>query len=233
MTDTQLLAIEAMVLIAVVMMLAGIFISQRNRRLKEVKPKIKSNSAPVVTRSLVNTIGKSLVRETATTTTAQMEAIVVTCDPESGDWWVEVNGTRYHDLKDIHDDQAAHKVLSALSGLQRFAGSIPITSTTRAEPITRPSKLDSRPAPNSATIELGIPKFPAPKDSILDQIENILQRKLIKNPELAERHIHIGEDSDGSLQLEVDQDFYKAPDDVPDAAVRAVIKAAIRDWEQS
>lgn len=233
MTDTQLIAIEAMVLIAVVMMLAGIFISQRNRKLKEVKPKVKSNNAPVVTRNLVNTIGKSLVRETVTTTTAQMEAIVVTRDPESGDWWVEVNGTRYHDLKDIHDDQAAHKVLSALSGLQRFAGSIPVASTTRNAPITRPSKSDSRSAPQPAPSELGVPKFPAPKDSILDQIENILQRKLIKYPELVERHIHIGADADGSLQLEVDQDYYNAPDDIPDAAVRSVIKAAIRDWEQS
>ena len=95
------------------------------------------------------------------------------------------------------------------------------------------SRSDSRAPAKPSTSLLGDPKFPAPKDSILDQIENVLQRKLLKNPALIERHIHIGAEPDGSLLIEVDQDFYKSADEVRDEAVRTVIKAAIQDWERS
>jgi hypothetical protein len=229
MSDTQILAIEAIIFIAVIMMLAGIFIAQRNRKLKEpAKPK----SAPTMTQNIVGTIGKTLTRENVTTTT-QSDAIVVLRDPISNEWQVEVNGNRYNNLRDIHDDLAARKVLEALSGLQRFAGSISITLDSRSAPIAAPGRSASRSAAGPVSNIVGEPKFPAPKDSILDQIENVLQRKLLRNPALIERHIHIGAEPDGSLLIEVDQDIYKSADEVPDEAVRTVIKAAIQDWERA
>jgi hypothetical protein len=229
MSDTQILAIEAIILIAVIMMLAGIFISQRNRKIKEpAQPK----SAPSVTQNIVGAIGKTLTRDTASIA-APADAIVVLRDPVSSEWQVEVNGNRYTNLKDIHDDRAARKVLEALSGLQRFAGSIPAGIAPNPAPLAATNRSDSRPPAKPSANVLGDPRSPAPKDSILDQIENVLQRKLLRNPALVERHIHIGAESDGSLLIEVDQAVYKSADEVPDEAVRSVIKAAIQDWERA
>ena len=63
------------------------------------------------------------------------DAILVLRDPASSEWVVEVNGMRYNSLKDIHDDRAASKVLEALSGLQRFAGTIPIIKPELKAPL--------------------------------------------------------------------------------------------------
>lgn len=231
MSDTQVLVIEAIIVVAVLMMLAGIFIAQRNRKLQEPAP-AKPKSAPSFAQNIVGSISKTLTHEPAALA-APSDAISVLRDPVSGEWQVEVNGNRYTHLKDIHDNQSARKVLDALSGLQRFAGSIPIGAVSDPDPIAASSRSVSRPPAKPSANVPGNPKFPAPKDSILDQIENVLQRKLLRNPALSERHIHIGAEPDGSLLIEVDQAVYRSADEVPDEAVRAVIQAAIQDWERA
>ena len=74
---------------------------------------------------------------------------------------------------------------------------------------------------------------PAPPNSILDQIEKILQHNLMRYPEFAERKIHVGAADDGSLLIEVDRQFYQHADEVPDLIIRGVIKASIQEWERS
>ena len=77
------------------------------------------------------------------------------------------------------------------------------------------------------------PVYPAPPNSILDQIEKVLQRNLVQYPELAKRRIHVGAAADGSLLIEVDRQFYSHADDVPDPMVRNIIKTSIREWERT
>ena len=223
MTFDQSLLFEAIVLVAVVLLLAGIFISRRNQPSKE-------KTQPKVTENIMGTVSKTLARESVTANLPS-DAVMLIRDTDSGEWLVEVNNTRYSNLKDIHDDQAARKVLDAISGLQRFIGSIPIAAAPT--PMSAPSRSDVRPVSNATANVVGNPKFPALKDSILDQIENVLQRKLLKNPNLVERHIHIGAEPNGSLLIEVDKELYHAPDEVPDQEVRAVIQEAIKDWERA
>ena len=38
---------------------------------------------------------------------------------------------------------------------------------------------------------------------------------------------------DGSLVVEVDGGFYRAPDEIPDAAARDLVLRAVRTWESS
>ena len=150
---------------------------------------------------------------------------------------------QYRNLKDIHDDRAADKVLEALSGLQRFAGTIPIVKPDLKPPLA--GGVAAAPAAPAKDIEPSVAQamkqgaaastalYPAPPNSILDQIEKILQHNLMRYPEFAERKIHVGAASDGSLLIEVDRQFYQHADEVPDLTVRGVIKASIQEWERS
>jgi hypothetical protein len=206
-------------------------------------PPIDSTDASDFLKSLAGAAGKTLTGSAGANLPA--EAIVVLREVGAADWVVEVNGLRYQNLKDIHDDKAATKVLAAIGGLQRFAGAIPI--------MTPPPAVE-KPAGESGTVVLpgNAPKlepvivaalahaspstkskYPAPAGSILDQIEKVLQQNLIKDPALAQRRIHIGAAADGSLLIEVDWNTYKSADDMPDDYVRNVIKTSIQEWERT
>jgi hypothetical protein len=216
---------------------------QRSKSPKAHQAVASDKPAPEWVKGLAGSAGKALTRTSSANLPA--DAIVVLRDPASGEWRVEVNGMQYSSLKDIHDDRAAGKVLEALSGLQRFAGTIPIikpelkappalqTSTTvpsapamRIEPPVAQAMSQSK-VPQSKALR------PAPPNSILDQIEKILQHNLMRYPEYVDRKIHVGAAEDGSLLIEVDRQFYQHADDVPDPVIRGVIKASIQEWERS
>ncbi|HZY45959.1 MAG TPA: hypothetical protein VFF70_14570 [Anaerolineae bacterium] len=174
--------------------------------------------------------GKTITGD-APLTTAQLDAIFVTRDPASNEWVVDVNGTRYRNLKDIHDDLTAHKVLDALSGLQRFAGSIPIVKAPAL--IVDPLSTGSRAAVSPTSSAGSSSSVPSPKDSLLDQIDAVLQHNLLRHAELSTRVIHMGAAADGSLRIEVDRQFYTAPDEIPERSIREIIKLSIQEWERS
>ena len=66
--------------------------------------------------------------------------------------------------------------------------------------------------------------------SIADQIEDLLQARLRKLPEFAERNIHV-RPALGGVRIEVDGTFYDGVGDIEDDAVRAVLQEVVRDWE--
>ena len=228
---------------AILLVLVGVVLAlrQRSKTPEAHAPVADDKPAPEWVKGLAGTAGKTLTR----TPVANLptDAILVVRDPVSSEWVVEVNGMRYNKLKDIHDDRAAGKVLEALSGLQRFAGTIPIIKPELRAPIgvvpvtpALPAK-DIEPSvaqamkPGSAVTSTAL--RPAPPNSILDQIEKILQHNLMRYPEFTERKIHVGAADDGSLLIEVDRQFYQHADDVPDLIIRGVIKASIQEWERS
>jgi hypothetical protein len=73
---------------------------------------------------------------------------------------------------------------------------------------------------------------PAPR-SFVDEIEEILQRFVRTYPSFVGKEVHIGTGPEGRIQIQVEQDFYSAPDDIPDPEIRGIIKAAIQEWEKS
>ena len=229
--------------IAMLLVFMGVILTLRQRSKGPAAHEAVASDkpAPEWVKGLAGTAGKALTRTSAANVPA--DAILVLRDPGSTDWLVEVNGMQYRSLKEIHDDRAAGKVLEALSGLQHFAGTIPIvgpelktslTGSAASTPAT--SARDIEPSVNQAmkqSVTVSSPLYPAPPNSILDQIEKVLQHNLMRYPEFAERKIHVGAASDGSLLIEVDRQFYQHADDVPDPTVRGVIKASIQEWERS
>jgi len=227
----------------VLLMLIGVVLALRQRLKGPAAHEavVSDKPAPEWAKGLAGTAGKALTRTSAANIPG--DAILVLRDPASSEWLVEVNGMQYHNLKDIHDDRAANKVLEALSGLQRFAGTIPIVKPelkapsggVASTPVAPAQKVEPSVAqamkPGSATVSTGL--HPAPPNSILDQIDKILQHNLMRYPEFAERKIHVGAANDGSLLIEVDRQFYPHADEVPDLTIRGVIKASIQEWERS
>jgi len=229
--------------VAILLVLIGVSLALRQRaKTPEAHEMVADDKpAPEWVKGLAGTAGKALTRAPAAN--IPTDAILVLRDPESSEWAVEVNGMRYFNLKDIHDDRAASKVLEALSGLQRFAGTIPIIKPELRVPPGVIPAVPAQPAPDiepsvAQALKKGSPAtsaawYPAPANSILEQIEKILQHNLMRYPEFAERKIHVGAAPDGSLLIEVDRQFYPHADEVPDLTIRGVIKAAIQEWERS
>jgi hypothetical protein len=249
--------VAGIVSLALLALMVGIIAALRARvKTSSAEPPADSTPPSDWMKSLAGAAGKTLAGSAHTDSVGAnlpADAIVVLRDPASNDWVVEVNGMRYQNLKDLHDDKAAAKVLAAIGGLQRFAGAIPIM--TPPPDVEKPSASGAIPiVPLGESIPFVSPdstpklepvivaaltqtssstksKYPPPADSILAQIEKVLQRNLMKDPVLAQKYVHIGAAADGSLLIEVDWDTYKSVDDVPDDHVRDVIKASIREWE--
>ncbi len=229
--------------IAILFVLVGVVLAlrQRTKSPKAHEAVANDKPAPDWVKGITGTAGKALTRTSVAN--IPTDAILVLRDPESNEWLVEVNGMRYANLKDIHDDRAAGKVLDALSGLQRFAGTIPIVKSELKAPPAPAVSTTARPASDiEPSVAQALKKgtgatsaaiYPAPANSILDQIEKILQHNLMRYPEFTDRKIHVGAASDGSLLIEVDRQFYQHADEVPDMAIRGVIKASIQEWERS
>lgn len=72
---------------------------------------------------------------------------------------------------------------------------------------------------------------PAAERSLADQIDAILQKHLMSDPELANRAIRLRENPSGGLRIEVDGHFYDRPREVPELAIQQLIKTALREWE--
>ncbi len=243
MTFERFIPIVAVIGIAMLLVLIGVILALRQRSKGPAAHEAVAGDkpAPEWIKGLAGTAGKALTRTSAASVPA--EAILVLRDPASSEWLVEVNGMQYHSLKEIHDDRAASKVLEALSGLQRFAGTIPIVKPELKPPLT--GSMTSAPTAPAKDMEPSVvqamkqgavvstPLYPAPPNSIIDQIEKILQHNLMRYPEFAERKIHVGAASNGNLLIEVDRQFYEHADEVPDPTIRGVIKASIQEWERS
>ncbi len=228
----QFLILVAVFGVALLLILGGLIVTARNRSAAKASHAAvtSSKSAPGWIKNLAGATGKTITGEAPSTTT-QLDAIFVTRDPGSNEWVVDVNGTRYRNLKDIHDDLTARKVLDALSGLQRFAGSIPIVNVPA--PIGDPIPTDSRAAVGPTSSALSSPKVFSSNDSLIGQIDAVLQHNLLRHAELSTRVIQISAAVDGSLRIEVDRQFYTAPDEIPEQSIRDIIKLSIQEWERT
>ncbi|MCA9899633.1 MAG: hypothetical protein KC433_15685 [Anaerolineales bacterium] len=67
--------------------------------------------------------------------------------------------------------------------------------------------------------------------SLVEQVDAILQRHLLTDPELAARKIHLVQDAKGGLVIEVDGRRYERPREIDDPRIQAMIKRALQEWE--
>jgi hypothetical protein len=70
----------------------------------------------------------------------------------------------------------------------------------------------------------------APAGSIVDQIDGILQTRLLGTP-LGSRGIYLSQSLEGGVIVYVGTSTYMGVDEVPDPEVKAAIRGAIKEWE--
>ncbi|VAW36784.1 hypothetical protein MNBD_CHLOROFLEXI01-3758 [hydrothermal vent metagenome] len=97
-----------------------------------------------------------------------------------------------------------------------------------AKPKPAPSLLANlrpRPARNKASVTKML--------SLVEQVDAILQRHLLTDPELGDRTIHLVQDPSGGLIIEVDGKRYQRPREIDDPRIQLMIKKALKEWEAS
>ncbi len=68
--------------------------------------------------------------------------------------------------------------------------------------------------------------------SFIDEIEEILQGYLQALPTPLPFEVHMLSSETGLLQIEVGNDTYSSPDEVPDPQIQQLIRAAVAEWEK-
>ena len=111
--------------------------------------------------------------------------------------------------------QAENALRSAFDGSPLTAQQATSTSSKTAA-VPAPAPKEDRPA--------------APAGSIVDQIDSILQARLLGTP-LGSQGIYLAQSLEGGVVVYVGTSTYMGVDDVPDPEVKAAIRGAIKEWE--
>jgi len=69
--------------------------------------------------------------------------------------------------------------------------------------------------------------------SIAGLINPILQKHVDAEPELKDRTIKLASEANGDLYIVVDGQVYQRPEDIPDMEVRKVLRAALKEWDNT
>jgi hypothetical protein len=79
----------------------------------------------------------------------------------------------------------------------------------------------------------GVQSAAPPPRSFVEEIEDILQHFVRTYPSFIGKEVHVGTAPNGGIHIQVENEYYDTPDDIPDPEIRGVIKAAIQEWEKS
>jgi hypothetical protein len=113
----------------------------------------------------------------------------------------------------------------------------PIVEDEPAEPVA-----DVTPAPVEEVPPAPVSDIPELDDaeedeeakmlSVVDEVNNILQRKLIGSP-LAGKGIHLMENHNNEIRFWVGLNSYNDVEDIPDPEVRKIIDESVKEWERN
>lgn len=153
---------------------------------------------------------------------------------------VSVQGKPLHHLREITDPQVGQETVEAVRAVLGFAeGWLPALQEQQpGSPSTStPSVVDksalSKPTPG--TVPTIVSRAPLLSSSeplrLVEEIDALVQERLRARPDLAEKRIRLTHHVDGSILIYVGQQRYRSATDIPDEAVRAFIRDAIRAWE--
>jgi hypothetical protein len=151
---------------------------------------------------------------------------------------VYAQGQRYRHLREIADPQVGRETVEALQAVLAFAeGWLPAPSRPPVQPAPREPTVDE--ATFLERLRRGdvfSPRSPAGPSLLepvipVEYINDLVQERLREQPDLARRRICLTTEVDGSLRIYVGQQTFQTVEDIPEPAVRALIRDAIREWE--
>jgi len=69
--------------------------------------------------------------------------------------------------------------------------------------------------------------------SVVDDIEAIIQRRVLLIPALTGRDLHVRLGSEGTVHFVFEGRDYESPDDIPNMTARQLVKDAIQEWDET
>lgn len=239
--------------------LALIGIALRIMRLEQEKKAADSATPPVdlatpPTASTTPTPQPAAPSKAAVPLDPQLPELARLMHAPDGAFVVEINGRRYRHRNEITDARAGKQLLAAVAELQKFlrGETPPPTTAETGAPFIEPPppppaeiKLSAREAAQMPIEKPSMNVFrqwqtlrerekqPAVKiKSILDEIDEILQRRIAGTP-LAARRLRVYANPSGTTVFSIDGNAYESVELLPDEAARAAMAAAIAEWEKS
>jgi hypothetical protein len=148
--------------------------------------------------------------------------------------WLEMDGLRLEDKEALQAKQRQRlidMVVSLRTWLETARPSSPTTAPISVTPqqTIQPSTIVT-PHKTIARVDKGAKPIPAFK-SIVEQIDDVLQVKLIASP-FNDREISLVEGSDGTVIVKDGKNRYAGIDAVPDPEIKALIRQAVAEWEK-
>jgi hypothetical protein len=199
-------------------------------------PEIKiDNSSPAMT---------STPRMQQTDSSGMVEVMRVHRDLADGGLIIEMDGWQYRDVRQMADEQVRRRFNAIAQSLMYFGGtsasqapgvapSYPSAPAPSVEPSYSPSPVSQ---PSQPLFKFGGDKASKEEQqaelTMADQIEEILQRRLMTQPQFASRSIHILSNPDGSVRVEVDNQTYNGIGDVVEPEIKDFLQDVIREWEK-
>lgn len=97
----------------------------------------------------------------------------------------------------------------------------PVPASSVQEPVSRPLQPVKKPEAEKNIRSL----------SIVQQIDTVLQARLVDTP-LDKKGVRLQESPEGAVEVYVGLQKFHSVDDVPDEIIKAIIRAAIEEWEE-
>lgn len=147
-------------------------------------------------------------------------------------WREDVRERSEGELKQIRAERAVPAAQAQLPGADE---EVEEQFLSLLEEMGHTRQAQERPSVASALQQRRTPKLPEPDRprSVVDDIEDIVQRRIQLIPALLGRDLHIGLDQSDSVCFTFEGKEYGKLEDVPNLTARQLIKDAIQEWEES
>ncbi len=163
---------------------------------------------------------------------------------------IYVQGERHRRLEEITDPQVGRDTVEAIKAVLEFSANwLPSMRQQVTPPSTAPgstidqetflSQLRQAPPPPPAKppgllapLQRRTPSTLLDPLPLVEEIDELVQRKLHEQPELAEHRIRLTSGATGGLCIYVGDRAFDAVGDVTDPRIKALIQEAIREWEE-
>jgi nitrogen fixation-related uncharacterized protein len=171
-----------------------------------------------------------------------VEVMRIHRDLADGGLIIEMDGWQYRDIRQMADEQVKRRFNAVTQSLMYFGGTSSSQAPTAAPPVSSSPIPYTHPSPTPVSQpSQPLFKFGGDKSAkeehqgeptMADQIEEILQHRLMSQPQFASRSIHILSNPDGSVRVEVDNQTYNGIGDVSEPEIKDFLQEVIREWEK-
>jgi hypothetical protein len=160
-----------------------------------------------------------------------VEALRLLRDLADGKLIVEIGGRRYRSIADMTDPQVRRRFMGNAQALAEFVQPPAPMSHLPAQPLTGASGQAAQMLTSPPSEIPKVAKETRQAKTMADEIEEALQVRLAKLPELSKRSIHILSTPDGGVRVQVDNAYFDGIGDVDDDEIRTLLQNVIHDWE--